>query len=422
MDRAEKAEPHRHKIIELLALCRGNLVRVHEELAADDCHLSYQALTAFCRRHGIGKKRKPRAGRYHFDPGQEMQHDTSPHKVRIGGRVRLAHAASLVFCYSRRKYFQYYPFFDRFHCKLFLSEAVQYFGGSCRQCMIDNTHVVVLKGTGPSMIPVPEMEAFGRHFDFEFVAHEKGDANRSARVERLFHHIENNFLAGREATDWDDLNQQAITWCDKDNARYRRHLGASPQDLFASERESLVALPDWVPEVYRLQHRIVSIEGYVAVSTNRYSVPLDVPVGRQLEVRETKDRVDIYEGPRMIASHKRILERLCKRVMDPSHRSHRTQRRPEVPCEERRIIEQAPDLTSYVAALKARRHGSTIRQLRQLLSMLNDYPLEQLLAAFSEAEHYGLFDLERVERMILKRLATDFFTLPDDATGDTDDE
>ena len=49
--------------------------------------------------------------------------------------------------------------------------------------MIDNTHVVVLRGTGREMIPVPEMEAFAERFGFRFVAHERGDANRSARVE-----------------------------------------------------------------------------------------------------------------------------------------------------------------------------------------------------------------------------------------------
>ena len=52
--------------------------------------------------------------------------------------------------------------------------------------MIDNTHVVVLRGTGREMIPVPEMEAFAERFGFRFVAHESGDANRSARVERPF--------------------------------------------------------------------------------------------------------------------------------------------------------------------------------------------------------------------------------------------
>ena len=32
--RAEKAEPYRQQILELLPACKGNLVRVHEELAA----------------------------------------------------------------------------------------------------------------------------------------------------------------------------------------------------------------------------------------------------------------------------------------------------------------------------------------------------------------------------------------------------
>ena len=47
------------------------------------------------------------------------------------------------------------------------------------------------------MVPVPEMEAFAEHFGFRFVAHERGDANRSGRVERPFHFVEHNFLAGR---------------------------------------------------------------------------------------------------------------------------------------------------------------------------------------------------------------------------------
>ncbi len=76
--RAEKATPYREQILELYARCKGNLVRVHEELLAAGAQLSYQALTAFCRRQGIGQERKPPVGEYHFQPGQEMQHDTSP--------------------------------------------------------------------------------------------------------------------------------------------------------------------------------------------------------------------------------------------------------------------------------------------------------------------------------------------------------
>src|SRR5450755_695771 len=69
--RAEKASPYREQIIELLSNCKGNLVRVHEELVAQGADMSYQALTSFCRRHGIGQEPKVAAGRYDFLPGEE---------------------------------------------------------------------------------------------------------------------------------------------------------------------------------------------------------------------------------------------------------------------------------------------------------------------------------------------------------------
>lgn len=87
IERAEKADAHRDDILALLADCKGNLVRVHEELETRGIvTLSYPALTAFCRKHGIGHEPKKPAGRYPFAPGKEMQHDTSPHDAHIGGR------------------------------------------------------------------------------------------------------------------------------------------------------------------------------------------------------------------------------------------------------------------------------------------------------------------------------------------------
>src|SRR5664279_80665 len=61
--RAEICDPYRQQILELLPMCKGNLVRVLEELAASGANLSYSALTAFCRRHGIGQAPVVAAGR-----------------------------------------------------------------------------------------------------------------------------------------------------------------------------------------------------------------------------------------------------------------------------------------------------------------------------------------------------------------------
>ena len=44
IQRKEKAEPFRQQILDLLASCKGNLVRVHEELRESGAEMSYQAL------------------------------------------------------------------------------------------------------------------------------------------------------------------------------------------------------------------------------------------------------------------------------------------------------------------------------------------------------------------------------------------
>jgi transposase len=411
LERPEKALPHRDQIVELYRLCRGNLVRVHEELAARGIALSYPALTAFCRRHEIGRKPAKPVGEYAFRPGQEMQHDTSPHRITIDGRERRAQTASLVLCHSRLLFFQFYPRFTRFECKLFLTDALQYVGGACEMCMIDNTHVVVLKGTGAGMVPVPEMKAFADRYDFKFLAHEKGDANRSARVERRFSYIENNFLANRRFADWGDANRQARAWCDQVNATFRRKLKGSPRDLFAAELPYLKQLPVWVPPVYRLHPRLVDTEGYVAVHTNRYSVPDDF-IGLAVEARETRDSIEIYRGPRLIARHPRAIDTVDRKYRLPEHRRPRGQRtKAQSAPEETRLLAWTPEIASYVEGLKQRAGGRATLALRRLLRLVEDYPREAVLAALGQAAQYGLYDLERVETMILRRLAGEYFLI-----------
>jgi transposase len=421
IQRAEKAEPYREQILELLTSCKGNLVRVHEELIAGGATLSYPALTGFCRRQGIGQTPIVPAGRYHFEPGVEMQHDTSPHTVEVGGRKHKAQTASAVLCYSRMLFFQINPTFQRFDCKVFLTDALRYTGGVAERVMIDNTHVVVLRGTGREMIPVPEMEAFAERFGFRFVAHQIGDANRSARVERPFSFIENNFLAGRTFPSWEDLNQQARQWCDKVNSTYKKHLHAVPRELFAVERQHLKPLPAWIPEVYRLHQRTVDVEGYVSVNSIRYSVPI-AWIGHRVEVRETRDKIEIEMDTRHIVTHARAVTPLSQRVTLAAHRPPRGEgvKRSDPHPEEKAIVEAAPETALYVAALKQKSRKVVALVLRQLLRLLREYPREPFLAAVQEAARYGLYDLDRLERMILRRVARDYFLLLDPDTDSHD--
>ena len=421
--RAEKAEPHEAAIRELYVRCAGNLVRVHEELLATGAVLSYQALTGFCRRRGIGHEPKKPAGRYVFEPGQEMQHDTSPHVVRIGGVERRVQTASVVLAYSRMRFIQLYPAFNRFACKLFLDEAVRFLGGACRTCMVDNTHVIVLRGTGREMVPVPEMEAFGQRYGFEFVAHEKGDANRSAHVERGFNHVEGNFLAGREFDDFAHANREAIAWCQRVNEKPRRELQSSAKALFAQEQPHLVPLPAWVPELYVLHHRIVDLEGFIHVDGHLYSVPYQL-IGRPVEVRATKEWVRVFEGPRLVAEHARFICFEHRRATQEAHRPPRgavgkTEKQPTP--DERELAAAEPPLPDYAQAVKQRGSTRWPIALRRLAQMRRDYPRQPFLAAIADAAHFGLYDLDRLERMVLRNIATEYFVVPADRRTPAED-
>jgi hypothetical protein len=332
--------------------------------------------------------------------------------VEVGGKTYKAQTASAVLCYSRMLFFQVNPTFQRFDCKVFLTGAMRYMGGAPERVMIDNTHVVVLRGSGREMVPVPEMEAFADRFGFRFQAHEIGDANRSAHVERDFHFIENNFLAGRTFASWEDLNEQARKWCDKVNSTYKKHLRAVPRELFALERVHLKPLPAWIPEVYRLHQRMVDVEGYVSVNSNRYSVPVSW-IGRRVEVRETQSKIEIQLDARNIVTHVRAATAQSQRITLAEHKPPRGEgvKRSERHPEEQAILAAAPELAGYVAELKKKGRKVIALALRQLLRLVREYPREPLLGAVSEAAQYGLYDLDRLERMILRRVERDYFLL-----------
>ena len=406
--------PHLDRIRDLYCECKGNIVRVGEELEARyGVDISYSTLTAFCRRNGIGVKPKKAAGFYHFAPGEEMQHDTSPHKVKIGGKRRSLQCASLVLCYSRMIFAQLFTHFNRFICKIFLTDAFRFFGGTAARCMIDNTSVVIAHGTGANAVPAPEMKAFADRFDFDFVAHEIGDANRSARVERPFRYIETNFYPGRTFNNLEDANTKLIAWCRRANSKFKRTIQSKPIELFQAERLQIRQLPVYIPEVYDLHHRIVDIQGFVTIHNNRYSVP-DEFICQRVQVRETKKQIRIFRGHKLIAEHMRQEKGAWMRIVLPGHRQgrqHKSGQKAFTIPEEQVLHNVSPEMTKLVGAIKAK-YGRSVRRIQRLHRMYLEYPTEALNKAISVAIEHGLLDLERIERMVLRNIAGDFFQLP----------
>ena len=146
--------PHLERVRAEVGLCKGNLIRVQEELVADGVEVSYSAVTRFVRKHGIGRPPQLPVGQYDFKPGVESQFDTSPHDVDFRKVMRRCQCASLVLGYSRMLFFQYYPRFTRFESKVFLTEALRFFSGACARCIRDR----ISAPDCPGQSPVPKAE------------------------------------------------------------------------------------------------------------------------------------------------------------------------------------------------------------------------------------------------------------------------
>jgi hypothetical protein len=279
--------------------------------------------------------------------------------------------------------------------------------------MVLKSPLILASGIGPDAIITSEMEHFGRIYNTKFEAHWLNDPNRKARVERPFHYIEHNFIPGRTFTDWHDLNKQAELWCTNvSNPKHKRSLGMSPDAAYIMEKPYLSSLPPVAPPVYKSFYRVVDIEGYVHLDTNRYSVPQKL-VGEKMEVQKHWDKVMIYNKHNKVVEHKRLLDKKNTRETVAKHHPPLTRKTSHqgLPKEEVLLSGKNETLDLYIKKLKEKSRGRGVLNLRRLLNLQRSYPTDPFIASIKIALQYGLYDLARVEKIILNNIAGDFFDL-----------
>jgi len=227
---------------------------VHEKLREEHgLQITYSTLTRWMRKLGLSLPPTTRCERVPDEPGAEMQHDTSPYKIPLGGVTTKLQASLLYLRYSKRRYLQFYRVFDRFRMKCFLHRALLHWAYVPKLCVIDNTNLARLRGLGSRAVMVPEMEAFAKSYGFAFLCHAPKHPDRKAGEERSFHTVETNFLPGRSFENLEDLNRQALEWSTvRMEQRPQGKAGLIPAQAFEHERHFLQALTPHLPAPYLL--------------------------------------------------------------------------------------------------------------------------------------------------------------------------
>lgn len=377
---------------------------MHEKLGEEEnIRIAYSTLTRMLRRLGLGRSRPDRCARVGDEPGAEMQHDTTVYSVRLGQRPARLVASLLYLRYSKRRYLKFYRSFNRFRMKCFFHEALLFWGHAARTCIIDNTNLARLRGTGENAVIVPEMETFAQGYGFRFVCHEKGHANRKAGEERSFYTVESNFLPGRTFQSLEDLNRQAQEWATvRLEHRPVAKTGLIPAQAFERERIYLVSLPAHLPPPYRVQERGTDQYGYAAFGGNYYWIP---GTSREdVRLLEYSDRLKIYRGRQCLVEYPLPADGVTNHLfsppgMPPPTRQPLYRKRPTQE-EERRLRAMSETVARYLDfALRSRSGRRRHRFLRELFGLSDRMSPALFVQTVERALRYQITEVQTLRRM-----------------------
>ena len=402
-ERDDKIQIDSELLERLYHQCNGWIQRIHERLLEEEqIEVGYSTLTRMLRDLGLGHNQPSRCDRVPDEPGAEMQHDTTLYQVKLADQKTKVIASLVYLRYSKRRYLKFYRVFHRFAMKCFLHEALMYWGCVAKQCIIDNTNLARLRGTGKRAVIVPEMNAFSRRYGFQFVCHEIRHANRKAGNERSFWTVETSFLPGRTFDSLEDLNQQARTWAtERMEHRPQTKARLIPAKAFEHECMYLNQLPQHLPAPYQVHQRGTDQYGYVSFGANYYWVPGsrrdDVKVFQYADCLKIFLRHSCLAEYPLPADGTRN-ERFSPEGLPQPHQPRRFRR--DAHQEEQRLRAMGEEVATYLDyALSAPGVAQRHRFTRELFALSRKVTSSVFVKTVKRAHRYGIVDLATLRRI-----------------------
>jgi len=338
----------------------------------------------------------------HFAPGQVAMIDWADFGFAVPGIPRRVSAFVMVLGYSRMLYVEFTLSQKLGTFLRCMERALAYFGGVTLCDMFDNMKTVVLEHRPPHD-PVfnPEFVAYAAARGFAVHACNPGKGNEKGGVERGIGFIRARFRPGRRFTNLADLNRQASVWRDTfANAREHHVTGKVPALVFEhEEKKALSPLRKQPFDVRDESADTVNKVFRIRFDRNTYSVPWRL-VGQHVTVRADDTRVDVFLGPKRVATHPRCWD-IREDIEAPSHRRGLKEHKPkasagELPFVLNALAEPGRDYFRILAA-----GGRSLRRETMRLTLLCElFGERSVRAAVGQVMRHGHVGVEYVEYLL----------------------
>lgn len=252
-------------------------------------------------------------------PGLQGQVDWAffeDHIVLEAGKPKKLYCFLMVLGYSRMRYIEFVTDMSTNTLIRCHQNAFRYFNGYPEEILYDNMKQVVVKRLlrQEDSTLNRQFEDFAGFYGFRPILCRPYRGQTKGKVERTVAFVRDNFMTGIRYSSLDDLNGQAVAWCNKVNGRPHSTTGEIPFERLGKEHLSPLSRQYLIEKI---NLRRVEKDCLISYAGNKYSVPAEY-VGKDVAVVGLDNMLAAYFEGKQIALHK-ISYQKKDMVVNPSH-------------------------------------------------------------------------------------------------------
>jgi len=313
-----KLDPYKEQIMIWLEEAPYSALRILEKIQEQGFDGCYSIVKHFVR----GKKEQldeKATVRFETMPGLQGQVDWAffeDHLVLENGKQKKLYCFLMILGYSRMRYIEFVTDMSTNTLIRCHQNAFRYFHGYPEEILYDNMKQVVVKRLlkQEDSTMNRQFEDFAGFCGFKPVLCRPYRGQTKGKVERTVAFVRDNFMVGIKYNSLDDLNGQAIAWCNKVNGKVHATTGDIPFERL--KKEGLNPLSrEYI--IDKINLRRVENDCLISYAGIKYSVPAEY-VGKDVAVVSLDNMLAAYHEGKQIALH-RISYQKKDMVVNPQH-------------------------------------------------------------------------------------------------------
>jgi Transposase and inactivated derivatives len=351
--KTSKLDPYKEQIDIWLEEAPYSATRILEKIKEQGFPGEYTIVKRYVR----GKKEQfeeKATVRFETTPGLQGQVDWAffeNYRVKEGGQERKLYCFLMILGYSRARYIEFVTDMSTNTLVRCHQNAFRYFGGYPEEILYDNMKQVVVKRLlkQENSTLNRQFEDFAGFYGFKPVLCRPYRGQTKGKVERTVAFARDNFMVGIHYKSLDDLNSQALAWCNKVNGKLHATTREIPFERL--KKEGLNPLSrEYI--IDKINLRRVQKDCLISFAGNQYSVPAEY-VGKDVAVVSLDNMLAAYYEGKQIALH-RLSYQNRTMVVNPRHYRNMTIKQSfdieNTLLERDNLIDfpvQIPDLSAY---------------------------------------------------------------------------